>query len=132
MKRLTAWLPDDPRHRWLAIGLLTLLLLERLGLIFGQPDLLHDLDAAELKHTDLALLGLPGGATLKDRLFTFLSGPENIHHGGLKVLELLSLNKLLNALYYVIDERHEFVQRTHEGIHDRDGDRAERHQNLVL
>jgi hypothetical protein len=104
VKRLTAWLPDDPRHRWLAIGLLTLLLLERLGLIFGQPDLLHDLDAAELKHMDLALLGLPGGATLKDRLFTFLSGPENIHHGGYPVVSILFwlLSRVLGASLHVL------------------------------
>ena len=104
MDRLLAWLPDDPRHRWLVVGLLVLLLLERLGLIFGQPDLLQDLDAAELKHMDLALMGLPDGGSLKDRLFTFLAGPENIHHGGYPVVSVLFwlLSRVLGASLHVL------------------------------
>ncbi len=91
MKRLFAWLPDDPRHRWLAVGLLAILLLERLGLILGQPDLLHDLDAAELKHMDLVLYGLQEAPTWQDKLLIFLSGPENVHHGGYPTASVLYL-----------------------------------------
>ena len=104
MKRLLSWLPDDPRHRWIAVALLAFLLLERLGLILGQPDLLHDLDAAELKHMDLALLGLPDGGSLKERLYTFLSGPENIHHGGYPATSVLFwlISKVLGASLHVL------------------------------
>ncbi len=82
MRRLLNWLPEDPRLRWGAVILLLFLLAERLLLVFGQPDLLHDLDAGELKHLDLALFGLPGAPTLQERLLIYLAGPENIHHGG--------------------------------------------------
>ena len=89
MERWLSWLPERPLHRRLALGLLAVILLQRLLLILGQPDLLHDLDAGELKHLDLALYGLPDGGTLRERLYTWLSGPENIHHGGYPVVSVI-------------------------------------------
>jgi phage shock protein PspC (stress-responsive transcriptional regulator) len=73
----------------LVVGLLVVLVLQRLILVLGQPDLLHDLDAGELKHMDLALRGLGDGATLQERLLRFLGGPENIHHGGFPMISTL-------------------------------------------
>ena len=81
----------DRHHRALALCLLALIPLQRLALALAWPDLLHDLDAGELKHMDLALFGLPGGESLIDRLRAWLSGPENIHHGGYPVVSLLFL-----------------------------------------
>ena len=82
------------RLRWYrpaAVLLLSLFFLDRLLLIFGQPDLLHDLDPGELKHMGLFLEGFPGGEDWKDRLRIWLSGPENIHHGGFPTVSLLFL-----------------------------------------
>jgi len=70
-------------------GLLIYLLLERLALVFGRPDLVHDLDPGELRHLDLAIAGLPGDGSLVSRLHTWLAGPETIHHGGFPVLSAL-------------------------------------------
>jgi len=86
-------------HKKVAVGLIVLLVLQRLVLILGQPDLLHDLDAGELKHMDLALRGLNDGGSLRDKLFTFLSGPENVHHGGYPVISVLfaGLSKVFGA-----------------------------------
>lgn len=77
--------------RALALSLLALIPLQRLALALVQPDLLHDLDAGELKHMDLALGGLPAGPDLIERLRLFVAGPENIHHGGYPVVSLLYL-----------------------------------------
>ena len=73
----------------MALGLLALIPLQRLYLALCHPDLLHDLDAGELKHMDLALFGLPPAEDLLERLRLFLSGPENIHHGGYPVVSAL-------------------------------------------
>lgn len=81
----------EPGRRGLLFLLLALIPAQRLLLALAQPDLLHDLDPGELKHMDLALLGLPQGESLADRLRTFLSGPENIHHGGYPVVSALYL-----------------------------------------
>jgi len=99
VNRLLDWLPERPLHRRLALALLAVILLQRLLLILGQPDLLHDLDAGELKHLDLALNGLPDGGSLRERLYTYLSGPENIHHGGYPTTSVLIwlLSKLFGA-----------------------------------
>jgi hypothetical protein len=70
------------------LGLLALLLLERLLLVLGQPDLLQDLDPAELKHMGLAVRGLPGGDGLGQRLHAWLASPANIHHGGFPVVSI--------------------------------------------
>lgn len=67
----------------LAVGAL------RLGVIHGSPDLLHDLDAGELKQLALARDGLPPGDSLRERLHTYLSGPETIHHGGYPTVSIL-------------------------------------------
>ena len=90
--------PPGPRSaarlRWYrpaAALLLSLFLIDRLLLIFGQPDLLHDLDPGELKHMGVYLEGFPGGEDWKDRLRIWLSGPENIHHGGFPTVSLLFL-----------------------------------------
>jgi hypothetical protein len=101
---LFGWLPERPLHRWLAVSLLALLLLERLGLVFGQPDLLHDLDPGELKHMTLALSGLPDGDSLQQQLHLFLTGPENIHHGGFPMVSLAfwGLSQLFGASLQVL------------------------------
>ncbi len=75
-------------ERALALLLLAVVPLQRLALALAWPDLLHDLDAGELKHMDLALLGLPGGDGLIERLRAYLSAPENIHHGGYPVVSV--------------------------------------------
>ncbi len=80
---------ETRRHRRLVVALLVLLAAQRLVLLLGQPDLLHDLDAGELKHMDLAIRGLNDGGTFKDKLHTFLAGPENVHHGGYAVISVL-------------------------------------------
>lgn len=86
-------------HKKVVVGLLLLLLVQRLILVLGQPDLLHDLDAGELKHMDLAIRGLNDGGTLKDKLHTFLAGPENVHHGGYAVVSVAfaALSKVVGA-----------------------------------
>ncbi|HCP48103.1 MAG TPA: hypothetical protein DIU15_18840 [Deltaproteobacteria bacterium] len=80
------WPPQRRSLSLLAGALLAYLLLERLALVFGRPDLVHDLDPGELRHLDLALSGLPGDGSLISRLHTWLAGPETIHHGGFPVL----------------------------------------------
>jgi len=69
--------------------LLALFLADRLLLIFGQPDLLHDLDPGELKHMQLALGGLPNQGGWVDGIKSWVSGPENIHHGGFPTVSVL-------------------------------------------
>jgi len=69
--------------------LLALFLADRLLLILGQPDLLHDLDPAELKHMQLAASGLPMQDGLFNAVKNWLSGPENIHHGGFPTVSIL-------------------------------------------
>ncbi|MCP4870736.1 MAG: hypothetical protein GY898_18700 [Proteobacteria bacterium] len=86
-------------HKRVVIGLLVLLLVQRMILVLGQPDLLHDLDAGELKHMDLAIRGLNDGGGFKDKLYTFLAGPENVHHGGYPAISVLfaGLSKVFGA-----------------------------------
>ena len=72
-----------------ALLLLALFLADRLLLIFGQPDLLHDLDPGELKHMQLALGGLPNQGDWFDAVKNWVSGPENIHHGGFPTVSVL-------------------------------------------
>ena len=78
-----------PAIRLLLPALLALIPLQRILLALAQPDLLHDLDAGELKHLDLALFGLPAGDGLADQLHRWLAAPENVHHGGYPVVALL-------------------------------------------
>jgi len=72
-----------------ALILLAVVVVQRLVILLACPDLLHDWDAGELKHLDLALFGLPAveGGFL-DALQRWLSAPENIHHGGYVVLSV--------------------------------------------
>ncbi len=72
-----------------ALILLALIVVQRLVILLACPDLLHDWDAGELKHLDLAMFGLPAveGGFL-DALTRWLSAPENIHHGGYVVLSV--------------------------------------------
>ncbi len=76
-------------ERGLALALIAIIVLQRLWLALAHPDLLHDLDAGELKHLDLALFGLPGGEDFADRWRRFAGGPENIHHGGFPVVSVI-------------------------------------------
>ena len=69
--------------------LLALFLADRLLLILGQPDLLHDLDPGELKHMQLALGGLPNQGGWFNGIKSWVSGPENIHHGGFPTVSVL-------------------------------------------
>ena len=70
--------------------LLGLLFVQRLVILLACPDLLHDWDAGELKHLDLALFGLPAGdGDFLDSVTRWLSAPENIHHGGYVVVSVL-------------------------------------------
>jgi len=78
-----------PWFRGAVLLLLFLFLSDRLLLIFGQPDLLHDLDPGELKHMSLATSGLFDQGSLLESLKTWLSGPENVHHGGYAVVSVL-------------------------------------------
>jgi hypothetical protein len=69
---------------------LGLLFVQRLVILLACPDLLHDWDAGELKHLDLALFGLPAGdGDFLDSVTRWLSAPENIHHGGYVVVSVL-------------------------------------------
>ncbi len=91
-------LPSSDRALRVAAALgLAWLLIERLALVVAAPDLVHDLDPGELKVMDLALWGLPPGEELSERLYRWLAGPENIHHGGYPVLSVLYLP--LHALF---------------------------------
>lgn len=76
-------------YKTAALLLLALFLADRLLLIFGQPDLLHDLDPGELKHMQLAIGGLSTQDGWLDAIRRWVSGPENIHHGGFPVVSLL-------------------------------------------
>lgn len=76
-------------YRAASLLLLALFLADRLLLILGQPDLLHDLDPGELKHMQLAASGLPTQDGLFSAVKNWLSGPENIHHGGFPVVSIL-------------------------------------------
>jgi len=89
LSTLRSWLPEDRRARVSVFLLLGFLLLERVLLALGHPALIHDLDPGEIRHLDLAVSGLPDGAGLKDRLYTWLSGTENIHHGGFALLSVV-------------------------------------------
>ena len=77
------------RLRIVAVLLLLIFVADRLLLLFGQPDLLHDLDPGELKHMTLATSGLPDQGSLRESIRTWVSGPENIHHGGFPVVSIL-------------------------------------------
>ncbi len=79
------------RARIAALALLGFLVLERVLLALAHPDLLHDLDPGEIRHLDLAVAGLPDGPSFTQRLYTWLSGTENIHHGGFAVLSVVFL-----------------------------------------
>jgi len=79
------------RARIAAFALLGFLLLERVLLALAHPDLIHDLDPGEIRHLDLAVSGLPDGPGFMQRLYTWLSGTENIHHGGFAVLSVVFL-----------------------------------------
>jgi hypothetical protein len=71
------------------LALLLLIFAQRLVILLACPDLLHDWDAGELKHMDLALFGLPAtDGALFASVQRWLSAPENIHHGGFVVLSL--------------------------------------------
>jgi hypothetical protein len=84
--------PDRQRQaRLVALGILAFLLLERVLLALAHPDLIHDLDPGEIRHLDLAISGLPDGANFTERLKTWLSGTENIHHGGFPLLSVAFL-----------------------------------------
>ena len=84
--------PDNARRAHLvALGVLGFLLAERVLLALAHPDLIHDLDPGELRHLDLAISGLPDGPSLAERLYTWLSGTENIHHGGFPLLSVAFL-----------------------------------------
>ena len=94
----------DRIARWLIPSLLLFLLIERVLLALLYPDLVHDLDPGELRHLDLALHGLPDGPSLKQRLYTWLSGTENIHHGGFPILSVLFLlcSKITGTSLFVL------------------------------
>jgi hypothetical protein len=66
-------------------------------LLLAHPDLLHDLDAGELKLTELAAAGLPQGETLRARLAAWRSPAADVHLGGGAVVSLLFL--LLSAVF---------------------------------
>jgi hypothetical protein len=84
--------PDRERRiRLLVLGVLVFLLVERVLLALAHPDLIHDLDPGEIRHLDLAISGLPDGPSFIDRLYTWLSGTENIHHGGFPLLSIVFL-----------------------------------------
>lgn len=97
--------PDKERRvRLVVLGLLLFLLLERILLALSHPDLIHDLDPGEIRHLDLAISGLPDGPSFADRLFTWLSGTENIHHGGFPLLSIafLLFSKLFGQSLFLL------------------------------
>jgi len=91
--------PLDRRARWVLLGLLAAVPAVRLLLVLAVPDLVHDLDPGELKHMDLAVFGLPPAETRLKSVRIWLSGPENVHHGGFPVVSglWLGLHRLFGA-----------------------------------
>jgi len=86
------------------LGVLVFLLAERVLLALAHPDLIHDLDPGEIRHLDLAISGLPDGPSFSERLYTWLSGTENIHHGGFPLLSVVFLiaSKLFGHSLFVL------------------------------